>query len=142
MRSPTLLPPKHIAACRRVRFNKHLPTAEALGAYFATYGRHCRTLHLGHLDAASEQVGRGCGWGVLVGKRSVVACASPLHTACLDGQAACLVVPEALLPDYQPCPWHPQEGCIGEEGLAGLLQRVAPSLQQLVVNQCRVQVGR
>jgi len=47
-----------------VRFNKHLPTAEALGAYFTTYGRHCRTLHLGHLDAASEQVGQGClAWG-------------------------------------------------------------------------------
>lgn len=64
VRSPTLPPPKHSTACRRVRFNKHLPTAEALGAYFATYGRHCRTLHLGHLDAASEQVGRlgGCLW--------------------------------------------------------------------------------
>lgn len=73
--------------------------------------------------------------------RSGVAWCFSRHTACLDGQAACRVAPEALLPDYQPCPWHPQEGCIGEEGLAGLLQRVAPSLQQLVVNQCRVQVG-
>ena len=41
-----------------MRFNKHLPTAEALGSYFATYGRHCRVLHLRHLDAASAQVGR------------------------------------------------------------------------------------
>ena len=64
-----LAPPTHCAACqlgltvcRRVRFNKHLPTAEALGAYFATYGRHCRTLHLGHLDAASERVGLMLVW--------------------------------------------------------------------------------
>ncbi|PRW51167.1 leucine rich repeat [Chlorella sorokiniana] len=79
-------PRKKASTNRRVRFNKHLPTAEALGAYFATYGRHCRTLHLGHLDAASEQ-----------------------------------------------------EGCIGEDGLAALLQQVAPRLQQLVFNQCRIQ---
>lgn len=46
-----------LPARRRVRFNKHLPTAEALAAWFSRYGRHVRQLHLRHLDAAAQREG-------------------------------------------------------------------------------------
>jgi hypothetical protein len=46
-----------LIARRRVRFNKHLPTAEALSAWFSRYGRHVRQLHLRHLDAAAHREG-------------------------------------------------------------------------------------
>lgn len=124
--------------CRRVRFNKHLPTAEALGAYFGTYGRHCRTLHLGHLDAASAQVG---GAGFLL-------CCEAAWAGCL-GWVVLLAAqrhPSVVVAAWLEVMTHrsrhclPQEGCVGEDDLAALLQQVAPSLQQLVFNQCRVQV--
>lgn len=71
-----------------MRLVKHLPTAAALGAWFARYGRHTAALHLRHLDA---------------------------------GSAA--------------------EGCAGEADLAALLRAAAPTLRQLTVHMCRVQVG-
>ena len=33
---------------------KHLPTGEALAAWFGRYGRHTRCLHLRHLDAGKQ----------------------------------------------------------------------------------------
>ncbi|PSC73680.1 adenylate cyclase [Micractinium conductrix] len=55
----TVDPRRKASTSRRVRFVKHLPTGEALAAWFGRYGRHTRCLHLRHLDAASQA--EGCG---------------------------------------------------------------------------------
>lgn len=55
-RAPPVLP----LGCRRVRFNKNLPTPEVLAAWFGRYGRHVRQLHLRHLDAGRRALAAMC----------------------------------------------------------------------------------
>ncbi|EFN56516.1 hypothetical protein CHLNCDRAFT_144122 [Chlorella variabilis] len=53
----TVDPRRKASTSRRIRFNKQLPTPEAMDAWFQRYGRHVRQLHLRHLDAAAQQEG-------------------------------------------------------------------------------------